>query len=315
MPNGKIVTNEQRLHQTVRSTAMAAGILAATVSLSASSYAQGKPVVGDKQAVSTNAKDKNRSLSQISFTVSDIAGSLIPKAEVALTSTDSNEYKAVTNDRGHAGFSGIPRGDYQVTISSPGFRPFKNTVRIQLSIEPTVNITLAVGTFVGTVVVVTEVPLFMAIAQSDNEAVERSVNEGFDINQKDSEGRTALHIAVEHGNLDIVRFLLDKKAKVNAKDNDMLTPIWMLTEVGDEETKLEILKLLMRHGGDINIRNEEKETLLMMASDDDNIEVVRILLNAGANPNLKDEDGETALDKTSFEEIKQLLISHGARPS
>ena len=48
------------------------------------------------------------------------------------------------------------------------------------------------------------------------------------INTKDSKNNTALHIAAEFGNLEIVKFLLERGADVNAKNKNKLTPIWTM---------------------------------------------------------------------------------------
>ena len=77
----------------------------------------------------------------------------------------------------------------------------------------------------------------------------------------------------------------------------------------------EIFRLLVLNGADVDVRDSDGETLLMLACEDENVETVRFLLTAGANPNLKDdeEDGETAYQKTDSVEIKQLLVQYGAR--
>ena len=317
LPNGNIQTNEKPLYQIARSTGVAAGVLAVAVSLSTTTLAQDKSIpTKPSNEKTTKRVDKIPELSSLSVTVLDPQGAAITQAKVNLTNTvTKDEFSSLTNDAGVAVFSDLPHGGYEIRVSSVGFQPFVNRLRIRQTVEPNVDVRLTVGTFVGEVVDLwSDVPLFQAIAQKDNETVMRAVNEGFDLNQSDKRGMTALHIAVEHGNLEMVRFLLNHHAKVNAKDNEKLTPIWLIGEIDDEKTGIEILKLLITHGADVNVRNDEKETLLMWAADNDSLEGVRLFLNAGADPNLKDEDGETALEKTTSEEIKTLLISFGAKP-
>lgn len=316
LPNGRLMTNDTRLHQITRSTAVAASVLAATVSLSAVMYSQGERVPGrSTKSSGSEHSQKVIQYSQISFTIFDQTQAVIPGATVRLFVEGSNiEFIATTDDEGVARFGGVPHGTYLVETTSPGFKSYKNTIRIGQKFEPNVEITLTVGATMGVFVDVwSDIPLFQAIAQEDNEAVRQAVDSGFDIDQKDGRGRTALHTAVEHGNLEIVRLLLEKGAKVNAKDKYKTTPIWMLAEADDEQVALEIFQLLISHGADVNIRNEDKKTLLMQACEDDSVEVVRLLLDAGADPNIKDDEGETAIEKTDSEEIKQLMIHRGAR--
>jgi len=54
----------------------------------------------------------------------------------------------------------------------------------------------------------------------------RKKGDEFQIELKDKEGRTLLHIACEEGFFDMVQFLVDKlKANVNAKDKEDWTPL------------------------------------------------------------------------------------------
>lgn len=51
---------------------------------------------------------------------------------------------------------------------------------------------------------------------------------------------------------------------------------------------------------------------MMNAVEEDNFEVVKVLLEAGADPNLKDEDDESALSLASEEKIEEILNAYGA---
>lgn len=46
-----------------------------------------------------------------------------------------------------------------------------------------------------------------------------------DVNVKDADGATVLHIACAMGNKEMAKYLLDKGADVNAKDNEQSTPL------------------------------------------------------------------------------------------
>ena len=88
----------------------------------------------------------------------------------------------------------------------------------------------------------------------------------------------------------------------------------MIDELPERDDLLvEIVRLLVAKGANVNVQDKSKNTALMFACDEEELEAVKILLEAGANPNLKDEDGETALEKTDSDEIKQLLIKYGAK--
>lgn len=60
--------------------------------------------------------------------------------------------------------------------------------------------------------------LISAIKQNDNKGIEELVREGADVNDKDIEGKTALHHAVLKKNVDVVAFLIDQGAELEARD-------------------------------------------------------------------------------------------------
>ena len=349
LPNGKVLTADTKLHKiTRRASQIAAGVFSATLTLSAITNAQTPTQPKTEPNNTVKLQNKNDSqTSQISFTVFDPINSPIPTAEVTLTNQKTKEeFTALTNNNGVAYLSFIPHGRYEVEISKGAFITSKRVIQIKEPIEPNIEISLEIGTVTGIVTIDWyEIPLFQAIAQEDNETVKNLINSGFKINTKDSRNNTALHVAVEHGNLEIVKFLLERGADVNAKNKSNLTPICTMG-ADNENTGIEILKLLIAKGADVNVPNEDKETLLMKASEDGSLEGVKMFLEAGANPNLrddegqtalmlacedgslsvvkalleagakpnfKDEDGETALQKTDSGEIKQLLRQYGAK--
>lgn len=60
--------------------------------------------------------------------------------------------------------------------------------------------------------------LLMAVAIGDLSYVKRFVEEGDDINAVGDGGMTPLRAAIETGNVDIVKYLLEKKAKLPPED-------------------------------------------------------------------------------------------------
>lgn len=61
-------------------------------------------------------------------------------------------------------------------------------------------------------------PLHIAAREKNLDAVMKLVNAGADVNKKDTLlGRTVLHVAVEEGNVDITRYLLEKVKSMLSK--------------------------------------------------------------------------------------------------
>ncbi len=320
LPNGKVQTANSNLHKiTGRASRLAAGVLGASLTISAIANAQetSTPQKSDKQSNDKKQTKDYSKTSRISFTVYDPTDETIPNQTVELINKKTKEeFSILTNESGIARFNLIPRGTYDLIVKGNGFADYQQAIKIEEPIEPNVEITAPIMGFTGVVEIRwSEIPLFGAIAQDDNEAVKQLINSGFKVNTKSSNGQTALHVAVEFGNLEIIRFLLKKGANVNVKDSEKRTPLAMRIDADEDEKEItkEIIRLLVSKGANINVRDEDSQTFLMKACFDDDLELVKFLLELGANPNLKDEDGETAMQKTESEKIKQILRQYGAK--
>lgn len=87
------------------------------------------------------------SVVQISGTVADEKGGLVPNAQVKVTQTATGLVRVTTTDSAGAYLlSNLPIGPYRLEASSDGFRPYVQTgIVLQVNTNPTVNITLQVG--------------------------------------------------------------------------------------------------------------------------------------------------------------------------
>ena len=74
-----------------------------------------------------------------------------------------------------------------------------------------------------------------------------------DVNAKDEDGRTPLHLAVVSANRDVYQLLVDKGANVNAKDRDGRTPLHLAVESADAD----VIKFLLDKGADINAKDDK----------------------------------------------------------
>ncbi|GKC69189.1 serine/threonine-protein kinase STY17-like protein isoform X1, partial [Tanacetum coccineum] len=65
----------------------------------------------------------------------------------------------------------------------------------------------------------TSAPLLFVACKGDVAGVKEVLDEdGVDVNSIDLDGRTALHIAASEGHVEVVKFLLSRKANIDARD-------------------------------------------------------------------------------------------------
>lgn len=117
-------------------------------------------------------------------------------------------------------------------------------------------------------------------------------------------GMTALSSAsIEYGNLEMIKYLLEKGADINVKNEDGSTALMTASMYGN----LEIIKYLIENGADINAKDNDDSTALIYASKWGNLETVEYLVKNGADINIKDIENKTALDWAANSRIEEVL--------
>src|SRR5205814_7220684 len=87
------------------------------------------------------------STAQVSGSVKDQTGAVLPGAEVTLTQTETGLARnAVTNETGSYTLTNLPVGPYRLEATLPGFRTYvQNGIVLQVNSNPVINATLEVG--------------------------------------------------------------------------------------------------------------------------------------------------------------------------
>lgn len=115
---------------------------------------------------------------------------------------------------------------------------------------------------------------------------------GQSINSRDRDGKPALVVAAEHGNVAVMRFLLEESANPDLRDKRTTrTALLMASELGN----VAIVRLLIDAKADLSKTDRQGETALMKAARAGSLDAVRLLIEAGADVNATDYAGHTAL--------------------
>ena len=102
---------------------------------------------------------------------------------------------------------------------------------------------------------------------------------------------TPLHSASFQGYLLVVRYLLRHDVDVNIRNSDNETPLLLASWQGH----LDVVQCLLEHGADINLRDKSLGAALTWATFWGHVNVVRLLLEHKAEVNTQDKDGYTPL--------------------
>jgi uncharacterized protein len=149
--------------------------------------------------------------------------------------------------------------------------------------------------------------LFTAMRQhGEAAALELVARKTADLDERDANGDTALHRAVETGMAKLTQALLAAGADPHARTKNGETALHLATL----HVEPEFTDLLLAAGADPKLQNADGESPLHWAALTGHIVVVQRLLARGADPRAKTREGQTARDfarREGHKEIEKLL--------
>ena len=262
-----------------RTPGLAAGVVSASISLATLAYGQTQPqnespepaAVEIPIAVTESEEIRNDFANQdektggvIRGVIRDYHGKPVPGVTIFLASESSyNGEETVTDKDGSYKFDELEPETYMLRVQTSAGFIRKVAPGVTLSAEETIVQDLNVrthvlkiegGTGVGSgfgsgfggasIAIQYKLPLNQAVADDDLQLVKTLLDSGENPNGKDANYNdiTPLFLAVESGNLDITRLLIQHGAKVNARDESKRTPLMFI----DGDATPELIEILLR---------------------------------------------------------------------
>ena len=152
-------------------------------------------------------------------------------------------------------------------------------------------------------------PLIIAVGNSYLETAKILIENGADVNAVDFEGWSALSYAVNNGDIEIAKLLLTNKSKIKGE-------LLLAIKSPIVESRIDMMKLLIENGANINYADENEFTPLNIAIETGDMELTKFLITNGANVNSLMPYGGVNLIGWAISEnnmdLLQILIENGA---
>ena len=119
-----------------------------------------------------------------------------------------------------------------------------------------------------------------------------------------------LENAIQDGDIRAVKHFIGGDIAVDAKIDG-----WPLLAIAANYNRDDIVRLLLKHGAQIDAQNKKGDTALLLAAYNGYVNVVRILLSAGANVDITGFDGATSLmwaSNKGYADVVKVILSHTA---
>lgn len=162
-------------------------------------------------------------------------------------------------------------------------------------------------------------PLHFAALNNQAAAAGLLIAHGAELETLNSQKMTPLMVAALGGKVEVTQVLIEAGANIAASNQRFSVP-----ELAAFIGSIPVVQLLLSKGVDINTKNPANGATMLFAATtkvghdqpaslEDRLAMIAFLLDNGADPAIADNAGKTALDLATEDEVRALLIAHGAK--
>lgn len=195
----------------------------------------------------------------------------------------------------YGGLLEVQMNGNSVSLEDTMRRTLALLVACSLGHKEAVNLLIVNGADVNASTETGLTPLLSASAGDHIEVMQLLIKQGANTSSvRRHDGFRPLQIAAsESFSTEVVELLLLQKVEIDVKDEAGESFLALLSRLGRHE----ILKAVLKHGADVNIKNSStQKTALMEAAEGGNLEIVKLLLEHGALAAELNSDGMSAMD-------------------
>lgn len=145
--------------------------------------------------------------------------------------------------------------------------------------------------------------------EGDLEGIKKRLDKNTDVNERDKSANSALHVAADLGNLELMKLLIARGADVNAGNFDRETPLFYAADA-------EAVDLLFDSGADPGWLDDNKRNACFNPASVNRVDALQALIDRGVDFDLPDSNSQSPLyiaASHGCEEAVQLLVKAGAK--
>ncbi|XP_046560779.1 putative ankyrin repeat protein RF_0381 [Haliotis rubra] len=156
-------------------------------------------------------------------------------------------------------------------------------------------------------------PLLLAAYHGKRDVLVLLIEKGAYISAVDHESKNILHLSCTGGHVDTVKYVLNQSiVDINSKDDEAMTPVMLAASLG----KREVFDILLKNGADLSVVDKGGDNILYSAIRGGNGKIVNyILIQNIVDINSKYSDGMTPVQLAAYygqKEAFEILVKKGA---